>query len=131
MHDGIFLSKGYEVGKQNTSSALGCYASAAVTGDLEQMADVAKKFLKGGEVPKEEKIAVDILDAAAKSGSADAQFYLAKCYQSGISVNADIGKAISLYKTASENGHQGAKIELQGIQGALSFPERLKYKIKG
>ena len=128
---GYFYQKGYGVVKQNTPSALGCYASAAVTGDLEQMVDIAKKFLKGGEVPKEEKIAVDILDAAAKSGSADAQFYLAKCYQSGTGVNADIGKAISLYKTASGNGHQGAKIELQGIQGALSFSERLKYKIKG
>lgn len=85
------------------------------------MVDIAKKFLKGGEVPKEEKIAVDILDAAAKSGSAEAQFYLAKCYQSGTGVNADIGKAISLYITASGNGHQGAKIELQGIQGALFF----------
>ena len=81
------------------------------------MVDIAKKFLKGGEVTQEEKIAVDILDAAAKSGSADAQYYLAKCYQSGTGVNADIGKAISLYKTASRNGHQGAKIELQGIQG--------------
>jgi|GEM_PF-2855233 predicted protein (fragment) len=118
---GYFYQKGYGVVKQNTQSALGCYASAAVTGDLGQMVDIAKKFLKGGEVPKEEKIAVDILDAAAKSGSAEAQFYLAKCYQSGTGVNVDIGKAISLYITASGNGHQGAKIELQGIQGTLFF----------
>lgn len=128
---GYFYQKGYGGVKQSTPSALGCYASAAVTGNFEQMVDIAKKFLKGGEVPQEEKVAVDILDAAAKSGSVDAQFYLAKCYQSGTGVNADVRKAIALYKTASENGHQGAKIELQGIQGALSFSERLKYKIKG
>lgn len=125
---GYFYQKGYGVVKQSTSSALGCYTIAAATGDFEQMVDVARKFLKGGDVPKEEKIAVDILDAAAKCGSADAQFYLAKCYQNGLGVNANLGKAISLYKTASGNGHQGAKIELQGIQGALSFSERLNIK---
>lgn len=77
---GYFYQKSYGVVKQSTPSALRCYATAAATGDFEQMVDVARKFLKGGEVPKEEKIAVDILDAAAKCGSVDAQFYLAKCY---------------------------------------------------
>lgn len=128
---GYFYQKGYGVVKQSTSSALGCYATAAATGDFNQMVDVARKFLKGGDAPKEEKIAVDILDAAAKSGSVDAQFYLAQCYQNGTGVNADIGKAIALYKTASGNGHQEAKTELQGLKGALSFSERLKYKLRG
>lgn len=128
---GYFYQKGYGVVKQSTPSALGCYATAAATGDFEQMVDVARKFLKGGEVPKEEKIAVDILDAAAKCGSAAAQFYMAQCYQNGLGVNADLGKAIALYKTASGNGHQESKIELQSIHGALSFSEKLKYKIKG
>lgn len=128
---GYFYQKGYGVVKQSTPSALGCYATAAATGDFEQVVDVAIKFLKGGDVPKEEKIAVDILDAAAKCGSADAQFYLAKCYQNGLGVNADLGKAITLYKTASGNGHQESKNELQNIHGALSFSEKFKYKIKG
>ena len=42
-----------------------------------------------------------------------------------------IGKAIALSKMASGNGHKEAKIELQGLKGALFFPERLYYKIKG
>ena len=75
---GYFYQKGYGVVQQNAQSALGCYATAAATGDFDQMVDVARKFLKGGEVPQEPKIAVDILDEAAKSGSTDAQFYLAK-----------------------------------------------------
>ena len=95
------------------------------------MIDIAKAFLNGGDVPREEKIAVDILEAIVKSGSTDVQYYLAKCYQNGTGVNEDIGKAISLYKMASSNGHNEAKAELQNIQGSLSFTEKLKYMIKG
>lgn len=126
---GYFYQKGHGGVQQNVQSALGCYATAAATGDFDQMVDVARKFLKGGEVPREEKIAVDILDAATKSGSTDAQFYLATCYQTGTGVSANIGKAIALYKMASGNGHKEAMIELLCLQGTLSFPERLYYKL--
>lgn len=124
---GHFYQKGYGGVRQSTSTAIGCYACAASTGNLEQMVEIAKKFLEGCDVPQDEKIAFDILDAASKSGSSDAQFYLAKCYENGIGVHADIEEAIALYKTASENGNQEAAKELEILQSVFSF---LKDQIK-
>ncbi len=128
---GYFYQEGYRNIQQSTPSALGYFAAASATGDFDTMVDIAQKFLKGSELPKEEKVAVSILEAAANSGSADAQFCLAKCFQNGTGVSTDIGKAIALYKTASSQGHREAKLELIAIQGTLSFSEKLKYKIKG
>lgn len=128
---GYFYQKGYGVVEQSTPSAIGCYTSAVATGNFEQMVDVARKFLKGGELPKEEKIAVDILDAAAKAGSSDAQYYLANCYEEGIGIDADIGKAIDLLKKAVAEGHAHALTDLRALHGKLSYYERLEYKLKG
>ena len=128
---GYFYQKGYGGIQQNTSSAIECLSKASSGGNFDQMISIARKFLKGGEFPKEEKIAVLILEAAGNSGNADAQYYLAKCYQNGNGVSINIGKAIELYKMASKNGQREAKLELIDIQETLSFSERLKYRIKG
>lgn len=128
---GYFYQKGYWGIKQNTSIALRYYAMAADTGNFNEMVDIARKFFIGSKFPQEEKVAADIIDAAAKAGNAAAQFYLAKCYQAGMGVNVDIEKAIELYKMASGNGYQEATSELQDLQATLSFSEKIMYKIKG
>lgn len=125
---GHFYQKGYGGLKQSTETAIGCYEAAAYTGYPDQMVEIALKFLRDCEVPRDEKIAFDILHAASKSGNSDAQFYLAKCYENGMGVNTDIKEAITLYKTASENGNQEATEELKLLQSLVSF---LKDQIKG
>ena len=86
---GYFYQTGLGGVKRSTSSALECYENAAATGEFEQIIDIAKKFLEGRVVPREDGVAADILAAAVKAGSEDARFYMAKSDQSGFGVNAD------------------------------------------
>lgn len=128
---GYFYQTGHGVKRQSSTEALECYLKAASTGELDQMVSIAIEFLVGGDIPKTERVGVDILDIAAKSGNPDAQYYLAQCYQNGIGVQKDTMESIELYKSAAENGQAEAKAELQKFLGKLPFSEILKYKLKG
>lgn len=81
---GYFYQKGYAAAKRSAKTeALECYIKAASTGEFDRMVAIAKKFLAGGDFPKEEEVAVGILNAAAKVGSLDAYYYLVRPGSSG------------------------------------------------
>lgn len=57
-------------------------------------------------------MSVPMLQAAAKAGSAPAQFYLATRYKLGQGVNADLVEAFSWYKKAADQGVSAAQLNV-------------------
>lgn len=57
-------------------------------------------------------MAVPSLQAAAKAGSAPAQFYLATRYKLGQGVQADLAQAFSWYKKAADQGVSAAQLNV-------------------
>lgn len=67
----------------------------------------------GDEIPKNPEMAVKYYDSAAREGNADAQYYLATCYQEGFGVKEqDLCEAAILLHLAAEQGHAGAQLQL-------------------
>lgn len=66
---GFFYQKGYGGVRQNTSTAVRYYMKAASSGKKEYMVSISKKFMVGQDVPKDEMVAVSILDVSAKIGN--------------------------------------------------------------
>lgn len=124
--EAYFVYTGRVDSKSNGTTASKYYMNAAATSEFELMITISEKFFTGNEVPKNEQVAVDILTAASKAGSAEAQYHLGQCYQHGRGVEIDCNKAVEFYKMATANGFSKAKTELDSLQSDLSFSEKVR-----
>lgn len=69
-------------------------------------------YLNGlGEIPKNEKIAVEMLTAAQQAGHMRCNYYLAQCYKNGVGTAIDIKKSVEFLKLAVENQDTRAYFE--------------------
>lgn len=64
--------------------------------------NLARCYLEGIGVEKDNQKAVSLLEKAIKQGNVEAQTYLAYCYLNGIGTSKNEAKAASLYKEAAD-----------------------------
>ena len=67
---------------------------------------------KDGPIAKDEKAAFFWFNRAASKGDSAAQRQLAVCYENGVGCDADLTKALSLYREAARNGDVEARRRL-------------------
>lgn len=96
----------YEEGKAveaDAQEAAKWYRQAALLGNLEAQFRLARLVSKGGKgLTKNQAMAIQLYEAAAKSGSALAQNAMGDITQHGRGVPVDLGKALEWYKKAAE-----------------------------
>lgn len=100
---------------------------AATQGIEEAQMLLAAWFLEGGRgVDRNEEAAVMWYQAAAEQHSnAEAQAYMALCYELGDGVEEDLSKALELYRSAAEQGHPEAQFSLG--EHASHFKEAVRW----
>lgn len=74
--------------------------------------NLALRYLFGLEVEQDEKEAVVYFSDLAEEGFADAQYYLALCYEEGRGQIQDYEKAIFWYRNAAKQEHVDAQTKL-------------------
>lgn len=88
---------------------------AAEQGHERAMLSLAQCYHTGKyeEIAKDPEMAVKYYDSAAREGNAEAQYYLATCYQEGFGVKEkDFCEAAILLHLAAQQGHAGAQLQL-------------------
>ncbi|HEY5552252.1 MAG TPA: tetratricopeptide repeat protein, partial [Opitutaceae bacterium] len=92
--------------------------------DLQKRAEEGKpsaqyylglRFYHGLGVPKDERIAAQWFERAARAGESGAQLNLARMLRSGRGVAPDMQKAVQMYRAAAARGVQAAMVELGEI----------------
>jgi len=86
----------------------------------EDLNDQSKKLLQAGEIEK----AVPLLKQAAEKGSAEAQYNLGYCYQSGIVVEKDNVKAVEWYLKSADQGFNDGLYQMMMVYGNGDGVER-------
>lgn len=101
-----------------------------VTADREQAIHWFRRASQHGSAPSRANLGVllvnskdaadqkegfDLVNAAAKAGSGDAENALGYCYQFGAGTDVDAGKAFAMYKVAAEHGNWNAMVNLAEI----------------
>jgi uncharacterized protein len=99
-------------------------ASLADQGDTRSMLGLAYMRLNPEDARYAPSEAVRLLTRAAEEGSPEAQFELAKLYESGIGVAPDPQRALALYQSAADQGFADAINDLGFLyfQGGLGLP---------
>src|SRR6185437_6367892 len=59
---------------------------------------------------------VELYQAAAEQGNADAQYALGKCYANGTGIGKNVEKAEELYRAAAKQEHANAKSKLDELE---------------
>lgn len=95
--------------ERKPEEALALLNQSAERGFPTAIADLAKIYLRGGgDLPKDVKKAISLLQAGADRGVAEAQFLLGTEFQEGSSVPKDEKKAFEYYQQAANGGHAAA-----------------------
>ncbi len=97
-----------------------CLGQICFEGGLAELAgddprlrfNLALRYLFGLEVEQDEKEAVVYFSDLAEEGFADAQYYLALCYEEGRGQIQDYEKAIFWYRNAAKQEHVDAQTKL-------------------
>jgi TPR repeat protein len=77
--------------------------------------ELARRYLVGYGVKKDEKKFLKLLTEAAKAGVADAQFFLGHLYDEGVYVSHNVKEAEKWYKKAADQGHDDASYSLKDL----------------
>lgn len=99
-------------------------AALAETGDTRTMLGLAYMRLNPDAEDFAPSEAAALLGKAAAAGSAEAQFELAKLYETGLGVAADPARALILYRQSADQGFADAINDLGFLnyQGGLGLP---------
>lgn len=97
------------------TKAVEWYRKSAAADCTEAQVGLAMLYLNGQGVEQKEFEMAKLLDRAAELGNADAQFWVAKLYEEGIVHEENKGKAIEWYRKAANQGHAGARNELNEL----------------
>lgn len=81
------------------------YQKAIELGSKTALLNVAKAYMNGWGVLKDEVKAFEYLARASKSGDTDAKLMLAFCYEHGIGTKKDIYQAMVIKETVDPNFH--------------------------
>jgi len=108
-----YLGEGTEI---NYKSAYVLWTKASSLEDPESLVGVGICKLYGHGTEKDLHFAYQKFAQAAKANSALGQFYLAKCYEEGISVKQDKVAARKLYEASARQGEGNAKQALARLQ---------------
>lgn len=103
----------------------------AETGDAEAQYSLARMYVVGDGIPKDEAKALEWLQKAATQSYADAQYVLGNMYASGyLSIlPKDIAKAAEWYQKAAAQGNAKAQYtlgEMYSIGGEMPFSDEAK-----
>ncbi|GGE44174.1 caspase family protein [Actibacterium pelagium] len=100
-------------------------AALAQDGDTRSMLGMAYMRMNPEQEGYDPAQAVDWLARAAEAGSAEAQFELAKLYETGIGVAQDDAKALDLYRQAADQDFADAINDLGFLyyQGGVGLPQ--------
>lgn len=108
--------------------------------DLQKRAEEGKpsaqyylglRYYHGLGVPKDERIAAQWFERAARAGESGAQLNLARMLRNGRGIAPDMQKAVQMYRAAAARGVQAAMVELgeilsSGGSVATDFREALR-----
>jgi len=114
--------------EQDNNETIRLWRAAAAQGHVKAKEDLAKKFdiivKAGAKKPQAGAVAVgggdkefEAIRRAAESGDAEAQFKLAKFYETGKGVLQNTDQAIRWYQKAAAQGHVDAQYEFAGALG--------------
>lgn len=132
-----FYLAGAETGQQDLSGATAMDAWASIRpdqeeqllaladlGDTRSMLGLAYMRLNPNEGRFDPSSAIAFLERAAKAGSPEAQFELAKLYERGTGVAVDEKRALELYRAAADQDFADAINDLGFLhyQGGLGLP---------
>jgi localization factor PodJL len=100
--------------------------AAAIAGEMSAQYEIAVRFGEGRGVPRDERLAANWLELAARQGLAPAQFRLGGYYEKGIGVKKDLAAARDLYLAAAAKGNGKAMHNLgvlyaDGINGRPDY----------
>ena len=113
--------------KKDSLKAIQYFSEAAKLGSNE--AEVRLAFIKIKSVNTFENSSnISILDKYSKKGSVLAEAALAHCYEFGIAVKINKGKAASLYRQAAQRGNEAAYNSLRNMYDLIR-PEDEEFKI--
>ncbi|TCM76984.1 caspase family protein [Rhodovulum steppense] len=103
-------------------------AALAAEGDTRSILGLAYMRLNPAEDRFDPAEAVQLLTRAAEAGSPEAQFELAKLYETGLGVAQDEARALALYRQAAEQEFADALNDLafMHFQGGLGLPRDAK-----
>src|SRR5262249_15704384 len=107
---GISTVSGQDKGDPGTPQILTCSSARqrADAGDAVAQYTVGKCYMRGSEVPRDDREAAKWFVAAAAQGLSAAQFTLGYQYEQGIGVARDYDRAAQYYRAAAERGHATA-----------------------
>src|SRR5690606_24643872 len=99
-------------------------AALAESGDTRALLGLAYMRLNPDAEGHDPAEAARLLERAASAGDAEAQFELAKLYETGIGVSADDARALALYRQSAALGFADAIHDLGFLyyQGGLGLP---------
>lgn len=113
--------------KKDSLKALDYFSEAANLGSNEAIVRLAFIKIKNGN-KAENASNISILDKYSKKGSVLAEAALAHCYEYGIAVKQNKGKAASLYRQAAQRGNEAAYNSLRNMYDLLR-PDEEEFKI--
>lgn len=96
----------------NIENELEILQDLARFGNSDALFILANHFEIGAHVPKNDKLAFDYFNAAAKQGHPGAQYKLGSFYCDGIAVDRDLKMAFQLYKISADNNYPPALLGL-------------------
>jgi TPR repeat protein len=122
------------------------FAARCLAAELDELSDLQKRaeegrpsaqyylglrYYHGLGVPKDERIAAQWFERAARAGESGAQLNLARILQTGRGVAPDMQKSVQMYRAAAARGVQAAMVELgeilsSGGSVATDFREALR-----
>jgi len=105
-------------------------------GDLDELHELAKKYLYGDGLIQNYSLAIMYLEFAAQKGHAESLRTLGVCYSEGIGVQQSFEKAFELYQKAAELGLVDACFDLgvcyrrgEGVEMNLEKPRNVIRKL--
>ncbi len=107
---------------QNLAKAAKLWHAAAESGHPVAQYNIGLAYFNGDGVAMNREQAVDWFRSAGDAGIADAQFVLGQLYRQGTVVPRDAQKARHWYQMAMAQGHDGARLQMQGMANAA--PEK-------
>jgi TPR repeat protein len=124
------MGAAYELGQLgcdfNAALSLHYSALAARQGDASAEMTVSKWFLCGyeGVFEKNEELAFEYAQRAARSGLSTAEFAMGYFYEVGICVSANVEEAQRWYKKAKDHGNRDAEGRIDSISRSKTLSKR-------
>ncbi len=106
---GLMLSRGVEGAKPDLEKAVYYFQMASDNNDIDAKYYLGECYLNGRGVPRNEKIAVELLQESEKGDNVYAMDLLGNCYLNGLGVSKNAVKARELFTKASNLGYPVAK----------------------